>query len=66
MDVGAYNYATFPPEDDAESFERFQEHLHVGSTAPDPTLTDLESGRPVRLGEITARGLTVVEFGSLT
>jgi hypothetical protein len=62
----AYNYPTFPPEDDAEAFERFPEHLRVGSEAPDPSLVDLETGRRVRLAEITARGLTVVEFGSLT
>lgn len=62
----AYNYATFPPDGDAEAFERFPEHLPVGREAPDPSPIDLETGRPARLSEITARGLTVVEIGSLT
>lgn len=62
----AYNYATFPLDGDAEVFERFPEHLRVGREAPDPSPIDLATDRPVRLSEITVRGLTVVEIGSLT
>lgn len=66
MSSEAYNYAVFPPEDDVEAFARFGEHLKVGQHAPDPQLLDLETGKPVTLSEFTKRGMTVVEFGSLT
>ncbi len=61
-----YNYATFPPEDDVDAFAGFAEHLKVGEPAPDPALLDLDSGQESRLSAYTRRGLTVVEFGSLT
>ena len=66
MDSADYNYAVFPPEDDVEAFGRFMEYLKVGQKAPDPELTDLESGERVRLSALTAQGMTVIEFGSLT
>ena len=66
MDADSYNYAVFPAEDDVEVFARFGEHLKVGQRAPDVELIDLESGEPVRLSAFTSRGLTIVEFGSLT
>ncbi len=62
----AYNYPVFPPDDDVEAFANFQGHLKVGQRAPDPELEDLESGSRVRLTNFSSRGLTVVEFGSLT
>lgn len=61
-----YNYGTFPPEDDVEVWQRWAEVCKAGSKAPDPKLTDLDSGDKVRLSDITRRGLTVVELGSLT
>jgi len=61
-----YNYAVFPPEDDVEAFRDWPEFLKAGARAPDPELRYLDSGRPVRLSEWTRRGLTVIEFGSLT
>ena len=66
MDVSAYNYAVFPPDDDVDAFAGFANHLRVGANAPDPVLIELEQGGEVRLSEFTSRGLTVVEFGSLT
>jgi hypothetical protein len=66
MDAETYNYAVFPAEDDVEVFARFGEHLKVGQRAPDFELIDLASGTPVRLSSFTGRGLTVIEFGSLT
>lgn len=62
----SYNYASFPPEDDVDAFLCFPEIVKVGTRAPDPELTDLETGEPVRLSEVTRRGVTVIEFGSLT
>lgn len=62
----AYNYATFPPEDDVEFFARFAEHLKVGGTAPDPPLTDPATLGETRLSTYTRQGLTVVELGSVT
>jgi len=66
MDADAYNYAVFPPDDDVDAFAGFGSHLPVGVNAPDPELIGLEHGDDVRLSEFTSRGLTVVEFGSLT
>ncbi len=61
-----YNYAVFPPEEDVEIFRGFPEHLKVGERAPDPPLTDLDTGETTALSTYTRRGLTVVELGSLT
>lgn len=61
-----YNYAIFPPDDDVEAFAGFSSHLKIGETAPDSALVDLDSREPVRLSDYSGRGLTVVEFGSLT
>ncbi len=66
MDADAYNYAVFPPDDDVDAFAGFANHLRVGENAPDPELIELEHGDEVRLSQVTSRGLTVVEFGSLT
>lgn len=61
-----YNYPSFPPESDVEHFQRFPEIVKVGTRAPDPDLTDLDTGEPVQLSEMTKQGITVLEFGSLT
>lgn len=66
MNPEAYNYAVFPPEDDVEAFARFGEYLKVGQQAPDPELTDLDTGDRVHLRALTSQGMTVIEFGSLT
>jgi hypothetical protein len=66
MNASSYNYAVFPPEDDVEAFARFTEFLKVGHHAPDPELTELDSGERIRLSERTRQGMTIVEFGSLT
>ncbi len=66
MDADAYNYAVFPPDDDVDAFAGFANHLRVGENAPDPVLIKLEHGDEVRLSQVTSRGLTIVEFGSLT
>ena len=64
--VSAYNYATFPSDDDPELFANFPEHLKPGEAAPDPELTDLDSGERVQLSSVTSSGLTVIELGSFT
>lgn len=61
-----YNYSSFPVESDVEDFQRFPDILKVGTRAPDPTLTDLDTGEPIRLSEMTRQGISVLEFGSLT
>jgi hypothetical protein len=61
-----YNYPIFPSDDDVEYFSAFAEHLKPGDTAPDVELLDLDANAMVRLRDITQRGLTVIEFGSLT
>lgn len=66
MNTSDYNYAVFPPEDDVEAFAGFASHLPVGETAPDTTLTTLPDRREIRLSEITRKGPTIIEFGSLT
>jgi hypothetical protein len=66
MTADSYNYSVFPPENDVEAFAHFMEFLKVGQRAPDPELTDLDTGQPTRLSSITRQGMTVVEFGSLT
>jgi hypothetical protein len=67
MDVEAYNYATFPSDDDVEFFAGFWEHLKPGEKAPDPQLLNLATGQPISLSAVTRQhSLTVVELGSLT
>jgi hypothetical protein len=61
-----YNSAAFPVESDVEDFERFPEIVKVGTHAPETVLTDLGSGEQVNLRDVTRRGLTILEFGSLT
>jgi hypothetical protein len=61
-----YNYQTFPAESDVEDFQRFPEIVKVGTHAPETVLTDLDSGEPVSLRDVTRTGLTILEFGSLT
>lgn len=61
-----YNYQSFPVESDVEDFRRFPEIVKVGTRAPETTLTDLETGEPVSLRDVTRQGLTILEFGSLT
>ena len=61
-----YNYSSFPVESDIEDFQAFPSVMRVGERAADPALTDLDSGETVRLSDVTKRGMTVVEFGSLT
>ncbi len=63
--IAAYNYAVFPPPDNADDFRRFPSLLQVGSKAPDFEATLLD-GQRVRLSDYTRRGLTVLEFGSIT
>ena len=63
--AAAYNYAVFPPPDDAEHFRAFPAVLPVGSRAPDFTAVRLD-GTAVRLSEYTRQGPTVIEFGSVT
>lgn len=66
LDVAtAYNYAVFPLDGDGESFKRFPTVLPVGAKAPDFTAIMLDGGE-ARLSDFTRRGLTVIEFGSLT
>jgi hypothetical protein len=62
----AYNYPVFPPENDVEAFAHFMEFLKVGQRAPDPELTELDTGDPIRLSSLTSQAMTIVEFGSLT
>jgi hypothetical protein len=66
MAADQYNYTSFPVESDIEDFASFPMVMHVGDRAPDPVLTDLDSGQAVRLSDITKQGLTIAEFGSLT
>lgn len=66
MHAEQYNYAIFPPEDDVDAFNSFASHLKVGDIAPDPEFTALNDKEPARLSDFTSRGMTVVEFGSLT
>lgn len=62
----SYNSSDFPVESDVEDFERFPDIVKVGTTAPDTELTDLDSGNPVSLRDMTREGVTILEFGSLT
>ena len=66
MDHNSYNVNVFPVESDVEDFERFPDIVKVGTTAPDTTLTDLDSGEQVSLRDFTRQGITILEFGSLT
>jgi len=66
MSSEEYNYAIFPPEDDVDAFAHFMEFLKVGHLAPDPELTELASGKRMRLRSFTRQGMTIIEFGSLT
>ncbi len=66
MTTNDYNYAVFPPDDDVDAFRDFAHYLKVGETAPDPELTHLDDRQTARLSALTDRGLTIVEFGSLT
>ena len=66
MRVDEYNYPVFPPENDVDAFAHFMEFLKVGQRAPDPELTDLDSGEVVRLSSLTREAMTIIEFGSLT
>ncbi len=66
MTATEYNYASFPPDDDVDAFRDFPRHLPAGDIAPDPELTRLDDEQSTRLSAYTDRGLTVVEFGSLT
>ena len=66
MSSEEYNYAVFPPEDDVDAFAHFMEFLKVGQLAPDPELTELASGKRMRLRSFTRQGMTIIEFGSLT
>jgi hypothetical protein len=61
-----YNYPSFPTESDVEDFRAFPEIIKAGTKAPDPELTDLETGISVRLSDYSKQGILVVEFGSLT
>lgn len=61
-----YNAITFPVDSDVEDFQRFPDIVKVGTTAPETELTDLSSGQPVRLRDVTRQGITILEFGSLT
>jgi hypothetical protein len=61
-----YNATSFPVDSDVEDFANFPNICTVGTTAPDTLLTDLDSGEPTSLRDITRNGLTILEFGSLT
>jgi hypothetical protein len=61
-----YNAPSFPVDSDVEDFARFPDIVKVGTHAPETTLTDLETGNPVNLRDITRQGVTILEFGSLT
>jgi hypothetical protein len=61
-----YNTPDFPVESDVEDFARFPDIVKIGTTAPDTTLTDLDTGNPVQLRDLTRQGITILEFGSLT
>lgn len=58
-----YNYAVF--RGDAEDWEAFTGHPHVGERAPDATLTALD-GTPVRLADLWREAHLLLEFGSYT
>jgi hypothetical protein len=62
----AYNYVHFEMASEMPKFAAFPSALHVGERAPDFPLEDLDSGRTVRLSELWAKDLVLVEFGSFT
>ena len=62
-EVEQYNYRHYTKGAD---FDAFRTVLPVGSPAPDFTAHDLESGRPVPLGELWRERDLLVEFRSLT
>jgi hypothetical protein len=64
--MDTYNYPSFGAGNDVEEFLAFPDIVKVGTRAPDPELVDLETCETVRLSDYTKRGITVVEFGSLT
>jgi hypothetical protein len=61
-----YNYTNFPVAEDVADFQAFPSVLRVGERAPDPELTDLSTSELISLSDITRKGMTIVEFGSLT
>jgi hypothetical protein len=67
-EIGAaeYNYVHFNMKSEMPKFGAFPAALHVGERAPDCPLEDLDTGRTVRLSELWANDLVVVEFGSFT
>lgn len=58
-----YNYAIF--RGDAEDWEAFTGHPHVGERAPDATLAGLD-GASVRLADLWRETHLLLEFGSYT
>ena len=61
-----YNTPDFPVKSDVEDFARFPDIVKIGTTAPETVLTDLDTGEPVHLRDLTRQGITILEFGSLT
>jgi hypothetical protein len=64
--MAEYNYPNFPLDMCQEDFARFAQVLKAGDRAPDGELTDLATGRRVRLSSYWNQGPLVIEFGSLT
>lgn len=64
--MSIYNYTSFPLDADMQDFERFPEGPRVGTKAPDGTLFDAKDESRVQLVDRFRKGVTVIEFGSLT
>lgn len=64
--MAEYNYKNFPLDADMKDFEEFPNGPRVGTKAPDGVVLDASDGSEVRLGELYRKGVSVIEFGSLT
>lgn len=64
--MAEYNYKTFPLDGEMEDFIQFPNIARVGTKAPAGVVLDAKSGDEVRLDELYKKGLSVIEFGSLT
>ncbi len=62
----SYNYSVFDLAREQPVFAEFPNRLHVGERAPDFPFENLADGQTVRLRDLWASGVAILEFGSFT